>query len=90
MNFVPYVTDPVISKATLLGPFELVLLIVLALLLFGGSRISQLGSSLGKSIRDFKREMNRPDENAQIDVTPKAGMKEIAPESEGKPVEKKS
>ncbi len=87
MNVAPHLTDPVFAKASMLGPFELLVLLILALLLFGGSRISQIGSSLGKSIRDFKREMNRPDDVAQIDVTP---QKEIAPESESKPAEKKA
>lgn len=39
-----------------IGTSEMVLLVVLALLIFGGSRISGLGKALGTSIRDFKAE----------------------------------
>ena len=40
-----------------LGPTEIILLIILALVLFGGSKVSGIGGALGKSIRDFKREV---------------------------------
>ena len=37
-----------------LGTTEIILIIVLALVLFGGSKIAGLGGALGKSIKDFK------------------------------------
>jgi sec-independent protein translocase protein TatA len=40
-----------------IGPTEIVLIIVLALILFGGSRIAGLGKALGKSIKDFRTEV---------------------------------
>lgn len=39
-----------------IGTTEMVLLLVLALIIFGGSRISGLGKALGTSIREFKKE----------------------------------
>ena len=36
------------------GPAELLLLLLLALLLFGPQRLPQIGRSLGKGIREFK------------------------------------
>ncbi|HQE94038.1 MAG TPA: twin-arginine translocase TatA/TatE family subunit [Anaerolineae bacterium] len=36
------------------GPLELVLVIVLALLIFGPGRVARLGAELGKGIRGFK------------------------------------
>jgi sec-independent protein translocase protein TatA len=38
------------------GPDVLVILVIV-LVLFGGNRISELGSGLGKGIRNFKRSM---------------------------------
>ena len=38
-----------------LGTTEIVLIIVLALVLFGGGKIAGLGGALGKSIKDFKK-----------------------------------
>ena len=40
-----------------LGPVELLIILVLALLIFGPGRIGRLGSELGKGIRGFKNEM---------------------------------
>lgn len=41
-----------------LGTTEILLLIVLAIILFGGSRIAGLGKALGRSIREFKEEVH--------------------------------
>ena len=38
-----------------IGTTEIVLLVLLALLIFGGSRLAGLGKALGTSIRDFKK-----------------------------------
>lgn len=40
-----------------LGPTELIIILAILLLLFGGSRLPQLAGGLGKSIRSFKRGM---------------------------------
>jgi sec-independent protein translocase protein TatA len=37
-----------------LGPTELVLILVLALILFGAGKLSDVGAALGKSIREFR------------------------------------
>jgi sec-independent protein translocase protein TatA len=38
-----------------LGVPELMIILVLGVVLFGSSRLPQLGSGLGKAIRDFKK-----------------------------------
>lgn len=38
-----------------LRPMEIALIVFALLLLFGGSRLPQLGSSLGSAIRNFKK-----------------------------------
>lgn len=40
-----------------LGVWEIVLIVVLALVLFGGGKLAGVGAALGKSIRDFKKEL---------------------------------
>ncbi len=40
-----------------LGTTEILLIVVLALVLFGGSRLSGVGKALGQSIREFKSEV---------------------------------
>jgi len=37
------------------GPFELIVIFLVVLLLFGAKRLPDVGKSLGKSIREFKR-----------------------------------
>ena len=39
----------------LFQPAHLILILLLALLLFGPSKLPQIGAGLGKSIRDFKK-----------------------------------
>ena len=38
-----------------LGPTELLIILVLALVLFGAGRLSEVGGALGKSIREFRK-----------------------------------
>jgi sec-independent protein translocase protein TatA len=40
-----------------LGPMEILLILVVALLIFGPSKLPQLGKSVGESLREFKRSM---------------------------------
>jgi sec-independent protein translocase protein TatA len=44
---------------------ELLLIFAVLLLLFGGSRLPQLGASLGSAIRNFKRGFGGGDHNEQ-------------------------
>lgn len=39
------------------GPWELLIILVVVLLLFGGSRLAGLGKGVGRSIREFKEEV---------------------------------
>lgn len=40
---------------------ELIIILLIALLVFGTSRISGLGSALGKAIRDFRKAVDEPE-----------------------------
>ena len=44
-----------------LGAQELMLILLIALVLFGGSKIPEIGRSLGQAIREFKRGAETPD-----------------------------
>ena len=56
------------------GPAEIVIILVVVLLIFGPSKLPQLGSSVGKMLRGFKKEMKALDEDdneqGEIDATP--------------------
>jgi sec-independent protein translocase protein TatA len=45
-----------------LGWPEVIIIGVVAILIFGPKKIPELGSSLGKTLRGFKEEMNAPDQ----------------------------
>lgn len=48
-----------------LGTTEIVLIIVLALVLFGGGKLAGVGKALGKSIKDFKSEVKEDEASAK-------------------------
>lgn len=41
---------------------ELLIVLVIVLIFFGGKKLPQLGSSLGESIKNFKKGMNEKDD----------------------------
>ena len=52
-----------------LGTTEIFLLVILALVLFGGGKLAGLGGALGKSIKDFKSAVkeDQPEESSATD-----------------------
>ena len=50
-----------------LGTTEIILIIVLALVLFGGGKLAGVGKALGKSIKDFKSEVKEDDKAEKKD-----------------------
>lgn len=44
----------------MLGPWEWAMIALIALLLFGGTRLAGIGKSAGKAIREFKEETDSP------------------------------
>lgn len=50
-----------------LKPMEILLIMAVLLLLFGASRLPQLGSALGSSIRNFKRSFSSDEPPASDD-----------------------
>jgi sec-independent protein translocase protein TatA len=45
------------------GPLEIALLLLLALLLFGAKRLPEIGKSLGKGMREFKDSISGKDDD---------------------------
>ena len=48
-----------------LGTTEIILIVVLALVLFGGSKLAGVGKALGTSIKDFKKAVKDDEEPAK-------------------------
>ncbi len=51
-----------------LGTSELIIILMIVIVLFGASRLPELGKGMGAFIKNFKKATSEPDE---IDVTPK-------------------
>jgi sec-independent protein translocase protein TatA len=49
-----------------LGPMELGIILAIVVVLFGAKRLPEIGSGIGKAIKNFKRGLSEPEE---IDVT---------------------
>jgi sec-independent protein translocase protein TatA len=54
-----------------IGPFELLLVLVLALLVLGPGKLPEVGSALGRTIRDFRKASTDIEEATSLD--PAAG-----------------
>ncbi|MDR2669825.1 MAG: twin-arginine translocase TatA/TatE family subunit [Desulfovibrio sp.] len=50
-----------------IGIQEILVVLVIGLVLFGAKRLPEIGSGLGKAIKNFKKAATEPDE---IDITP--------------------
>ncbi|HVX93372.1 MAG TPA: twin-arginine translocase TatA/TatE family subunit [Polyangia bacterium] len=51
-----------------LGFGELVIILIIVVVVFGSTKLPQLGDGLGKAIKNFKRAVNQQNE---LDVSPK-------------------
>ena len=48
-----------------LGAMEIVLILIVVLVLFGGNKLAGVGKALGQSIRDFKKELKADDDKPE-------------------------
>lgn len=54
------------------GMSEILVILVVVMLLFGAKKLPEIGSGLGRAIKNFKKATIEPDE---IDITPPATRK---------------
>ncbi|MFH1703519.1 MAG: twin-arginine translocase TatA/TatE family subunit [Nitrospirota bacterium] len=55
-----------------LGMQELIIVMIIVIVLFGATRLPELGKGIGQAIKNFRKGMSEPGE---IDVTPKKESK---------------
>lgn len=61
-----------------LGTPELVIILGIAFLVFGGKKLPEIGSGLGKAISSFKNGLNEVDKGGKELVDGIPGVKEVA------------
>ncbi len=49
----------------LFQPMHLLIILVIVLIIFGPGKLTEVGSSIGKAIRGFKKAMAEPDEKPE-------------------------
>lgn len=72
------------------GPLELAIVLVIALVIFGPKRLPDLGKSLGSGMREFKDSLTGKDEDEDEDEDEQPSIQAAAPqpaaEAEAEPV----
>lgn len=51
------------------GPVELIIILVIALIILGPGRLPDVGSALGKSIREFRKASSDIQESVKVDIS---------------------
>ncbi len=57
-----------------IGPFELLIILVLALLILGPGKLPDVGAALGKTIREFRKASSDVQESMRLDAPPPAAQ----------------
>ena len=71
-----------------IGPLEIAIVLIIALLVFGPKRLPELGKSLGKGIREFKGSVTGDhDDDEDEDEKPKLTASETTSAAAEKPAE---
>jgi sec-independent protein translocase protein TatA len=72
-----------------LGPAEVILVLVIALIVFGPGRLPEMGQALGKSIREFREATSGiTDElTREMEATERAARGETEPAKQKQPAE---
>ena len=72
-----------------LGALEIGLIVVAVVLIFGVGKLGQIGGALGKSIREFRREKDKPDDLPQSTMIESKGEKTLIQSAAAKPAKEK-
>lgn len=51
-----------------IGPFELLIVLVIALLVLGPGKLPEVGNALGKTIREFRRATTDVEDSMRVDA----------------------
>jgi sec-independent protein translocase protein TatA len=62
-----------------IGPVELIIILVIALIVIGPGRLPDVGAALGKSIREFRKASTDITDAARVDTSPLPATPSAAP-----------
>jgi sec-independent protein translocase protein TatA len=72
----------------LFQPFHILVILIIILILFGPGKMQEMGSAIGKAIREFKRAMSKIDINLKDDLTQNKPMDIKKPEDQNNHINK--
>jgi sec-independent protein translocase protein TatA len=70
-----------------IGPLELAIVLVIALVIFGPKRLPDLGKSLGSGMREFKDSLTGKDDDDEEQAKLEAAASQPQPDPEVEPVQ---
>ena len=62
-----------------IGPFELLLVLLLVLLVLGPGKLPEVGSALGRTIREFRKASTDVESSLSVDPSKAAGARPVGP-----------
>jgi sec-independent protein translocase protein TatA len=69
-----------------IGPLELAIVLVIALVIFGPKRLPDLGKSLGSGMREFKDSLTGKDDDDEDQAKLEAAAAQPQPDEDAEPV----
>jgi sec-independent protein translocase protein TatA len=70
-----------------IGPLELAIVLIIALVIFGPKRLPDLGKSLGKGMREFKDSLSGDNDDDEDQARLEAAASQPQPDPDAEPVE---
>ena len=65
-----------------LGPLEIGIILIVMVLIFGVGKVADLGGALGKSVREFRKNVREPDDEKEAIPTTAASSAAPSPSSD--------
>jgi len=65
------------------GPWELILLLVIVLIIFGPGKLPDIGNAVGKGIREFRKASSDLEESVRGEARPRSEPAEEPPPGDG-------
>ena len=65
-----------------IGPFELIIILVVVMIIFGVGRLPEVGGAMGKAIREFRKSQTPSEEGTEVDEETKKEEEMSASKSE--------
>ena len=65
-----------------IGPFELIIILVVVMIIFGVGRLPEVGGAMGKAIREFRKSQTPSEEGTEVDEETRKEEENSAPKNE--------